>query len=335
MAALVRPERIRQITKCLLCLHAIDFPIFRRRIDSYLIYHSSLIAASFFLETSPTSLYVFPAGNMNHTWGFLSSSQALRQIFVVPFRTSRVGVLPFKPLRNSVQLRSFQQSHRLGLKEYRPPVLQSPRNYAIQAKFVQVVNEEGSLDPPTRLEDVIDSFDQSEFFVMQMRAGDEDSLPICKIFNKKAFSENEKAKAKLARVNHTPVKQMELNWAIDAHDFSHRQKQLTKFLEKDFKVEITLTTKKRKRGPTVDEIKHVMQGVLDTIKAAGARQTREMEGELGKQLKITAMKPKLLTEEEKQKQKQGGKKKNEGEKQNEEEQKKEGEKTDGEKEGDK
>jgi translation initiation factor IF-3 len=35
---------------------------------------------------------------------------------------------------------------------------------------------------------------------------------------------------------------------------------------------LLLTTKKRKRKPTVDEIKQVMQSVLDTIREAGGTQ---------------------------------------------------------------
>jgi translation initiation factor IF-3 len=155
------------------------------------------------------------------------------------------------------------------------------------------VNEENLLDPPTRLEDVLESFDHAEYFLMQVKEEDDDSLPLCKIIHRRTYLEKEKARTILARQNRTIIKQMEINWAIDAHDFSHRKKQLTKFLEKDCKVEITLTTKKRKRAPTVEEIKQTVQGVLDTIKAAGARQTSEMEGELGKQLKITARKVKM------------------------------------------
>jgi translation initiation factor IF-3 len=40
----------------------------------------------------------------------------------------------------------------------------------------------------------------------------------------------------------------------------------------------------------VDEIKQVMQSVLDTIREAGGTQTKAMEGEPGKQLSLTVMK---------------------------------------------
>ncbi|CAI7570638.1 unnamed protein product [Penicillium glandicola] len=213
---------------------------------------------------------------MNHTRGLMSSAQALRHIFITPIRTSRA--------------RFFQQSRWLELREYRNPVEKPPINEAIRAPFIQVVNDEGDLDPPTRLEDVLESFDHNEFFLLQVQEGDHDNLPICKVYNKKKVREYEKAKAKSARSTKVTLKQIELNWAIDAHDLSHRLKQLSTFLEKGRRVEILLTTKKRKRNPTVDEIKQVMQSVLDTIREAGGTQTKAMEGEPGKQLRITAQK---------------------------------------------
>ncbi|CAG8943121.1 unnamed protein product [Penicillium salamii] len=229
---------------------------------------------------------------MNHTRGFASCAQVLRQVFIAPTRPSRACILPLQSLRNGTQLRSFQQSHRLALKEYRPPVVQSPRNEGIGAPFVHIVNEEGSLGPKISLLDALDSFDRNESFLMQVKAATEDLPPICKLYNKKEHLKAQKTSEKAARASKSSTKQVELNWAIDAHDLSHRLKQLQKFLEKDHRVEIVLTTKRRKRNPTVPEIKHVVQSVLDTIQAAGARQTSEPEGELGKQLKFVAKRPK-------------------------------------------
>ncbi|CAG7926434.1 unnamed protein product [Penicillium olsonii] len=232
--------------------------------------------------------------NMNHTRSFASCAQVLRQVFIAPTRTSRVGTFPLKSLRNDVQFRSFQQSHRLQLKEYRPPIVQAPRNEAIGAPFIHIVNEEGSLGPKIPLLDALDTFDRNESFLVQVRAATDDMPPICKIHNKKEHQKAQKLFEKAARANKSSTKQVELNWAIDAHDLSHRLKQLQKFLEKDHKVEIVLTTKRRKRNPTVPEIKHVVQSVLDTIQAAGARQTKEPEGELGKQLKFVAKRTKQV-----------------------------------------
>ncbi|KAJ5361224.1 hypothetical protein N7541_002068 [Penicillium brevicompactum] len=236
---------------------------------------------------------------MNHSRGLASCAQVLRQVFITPVRPSRIGIQSLKPLRNDVQFRSFQQSHRLGLREYRPPVVQAPKNEAIGAPFIHIVNEQGQLGDPVTLLDALDLFDRKESFLVQVRGPSEGEIPICKIYNQKEYRQHQKALEKAARSNKTGIKKIELNWAVDSNDLSHRMKQLQKFLEKDFRVEILLTTKRKKRSPTVAEIKHVAQTVFDTIKAAGARQVSEPEGELGKQFRIAAKRPK-------QQQQQGG-----------------------------
>src|SRR4051812_32634381 len=79
------------------------------------------------LRSSHALLQNYPAINMGHTRGLVSSAQALRQIFVTPGRISRAGILP-NTLRNGVQIRFFQQSHFLSLREYRPPIQLPPKN---------------------------------------------------------------------------------------------------------------------------------------------------------------------------------------------------------------
>lgn len=274
-----------------------DFPIFSGPSTVQLTALYFIVANTIFLPPGELAsllrlLLHFPllADNMNHPRSLISSAQALRQVFIAPVRISRVSMLAFRPPQNVPQTRFFHQSRCLELRAYRPPVEKPPINEAIRASFVQVVNDEGDLDPPTRLEDVLESFDHAEFFLLQVQEGDNDNPPVCKVYNKKEVREHEKAKAKSARESKVIFKQIELNWAIDAHDLSHRLKQLSTFLEKGHRVEILLTTKKRKRSPTVDEIKQVMQSVLNTVREAGGTQTKAMEGEPGKQLRITAQK---------------------------------------------
>jgi translation initiation factor IF-3 len=158
---------------------------------------------------------------------------------------------------------------------------------------VQVVNEEGNLDEPQKLLDVLASFDRNKFFCIQVAAAAGPSKPpICKILNKKEYRESEKAKIKAAKSAAQSTKQVELNWAIDAHDLQHRLKQLATFLDKGRKVEVILTRKKHKRSATVDEIKNVMQSVMDTIREAGGTQIKPMEGEPGKHVILTVTKEK-------------------------------------------
>lgn len=181
---------------------------------------------------------------------------------------------------------------RYGSNATTPPAKSLIADEAIRAREVQLVDEAGDLEQPELLSTVLKSFDRRTFFLLQVSPGEPGQYPVCKILNKLEWRNHEKEKAKAAKAAKKLIKEMEFNWAIDAHDLQHRLRQLEKFLEKGRRVEILLTRKKHKRAPTVEEIKQVMQGVLDTVRAAGGTQTKAMEGEPGKQVKITVQKEK-------------------------------------------
>lgn len=226
---------------------------------------------------------------MTHTRGFVSIAQALRRTFIPPLNTTRAGLvqpLLLRPIQHGPQVRFLQHSRRLALAD----TDKAPINEAINAPYVQLVNEENSLEPPVRLSKVLASFDHREHFLVQVSPGAHDRPPVCKILNKKETRDREKARAKAAKASKVQVKQIELNWAIDAHDLAHRLKQLANFLDKGRRVEVVLTRKKGKRAATVEEIKHVMQSVLNTTKELGATQVKAMEGEPGKHVILTVKK---------------------------------------------
>ncbi|KAJ5682340.1 hypothetical protein N7462_005505 [Penicillium macrosclerotiorum] len=227
---------------------------------------------------------------MNHTWGLVSTAQALRQTFITPLRTPKASSLRLFALANGSQARFIQQTRRLAFPDKRTPPNTQIKDEAIGTRLVQIVDEEQGLRPPQRLAEVLASFDRSKFFLLQVSGATADRPPVCKILNKMEARQHEKAKAKSAKAGKTQLKQIELNWAIDAHDLSHRLKQLTNFLEKGRKVEVVMKRKRSKRPPTVDEIKQVIQSVLDTTREAGGTQVKTMEGEPGKQVIITVKK---------------------------------------------
>ncbi|KAL2865403.1 putative translation initiation factor IF3 [Aspergillus lucknowensis] len=227
---------------------------------------------------------------MAHTRGLVSTTQALRQIFLVPqttprvqfFRYCRIGTLPLPRLLHSN--RRFRQHPR-------PPTNNEQIiDEAIEASYVQVVNDEGRLDPPERLQSVLRSLKRPDSFLLQVSPGTRDQPPVCKIMDRVALQEHERAQAKAARTAKTSLKQMELNWAIDAHDLSHRLKQLTTFIEKGRTVELILTRKMGKRRPTLEEVKGLMDKVLQAVKDANAIQVSPMKGEPGKHLVLAVKK---------------------------------------------
>ena len=226
---------------------------------------------------------------MKHLRGLVSTAQALCQTFIAPLNTSRL-TRPPSVAKSFLQRRSFSHTHRLACPYARQATKTLIQDEDIRAPFIQIANEEGNLDPPVSLSEVLSSLDRSKFFLLQVSPAAPKQPPVCRILNKMEYQESEKAKMKAAKIPRVQTKQIELNWAIDAHDLSHRLKQLTTFLQKGRKVEIILTRKRHKRVPTVDEIKQVMQSVLETIKEAGGTQVKAMEGEPGKHVTITVKK---------------------------------------------
>ena len=231
---------------------------------------------------------------MKHIRNLISTTQALRHVFVAPLQAPRSQVLRHSAALTLNQSRLYHASPR-SLAIPRPPAQNADqgtqlRDEAIEAAVIQVVNEQGTLDPPARLNDVLRSFNRKENFLLQVSPTLKDRPTVCKIVNRIELRDHERAKAKAAHAAKVSTKQLELNWAINAHDLSHRLKQLTTFLDKGRKVEIILTRKKGKRSPNMEEIKHLMDSVIATVKEANAMQVRPMEGDPGKHVVLVVKK---------------------------------------------
>lgn len=224
--------------------------------------------------------------------------------------------------------RTFATTSPLRKREYgRGLQKQRPANDAIPYKWVKVVQEDGSLSEPQRLERVLRRMDL-ETHRLEMVArppaelkreaereakekegegegeGGEDvkkdtnawdindddiegEAAVCKIIDKEAARLAEEEVRKQARARAVSTKELELNWAIAAHDLEHKMRRMREFLGKGFTVEIILAKKRRGRPALREEA----QAVFDAVHAAveqvpGARQTKRMEGEVGGVVKL-------------------------------------------------
>ncbi|PWY73140.1 hypothetical protein BO94DRAFT_539019 [Aspergillus sclerotioniger CBS 115572] len=227
---------------------------------------------------------------MKHMRRLVPPTRALRQILLTPQPTFRPDFFRLGPRLNEVPSRFYSPTSSLFKFRGKSNPRALPQyilDEDIGSQFIQLVNENNSLNPPATLRETLRSVNRSEDCLLQVSAGPEGGFPICKIVNKFELREQAKEKAKAPRDG---LKQLELNWAIDSHDLSHRMKQLTTFLEKGRKVEVILTKKKRKRAPTVDEVKSLMERVLDTVREAKAVPVRPMEGEPGRHVVLVVKK---------------------------------------------
>ncbi|KAL2003095.1 hypothetical protein VTN02DRAFT_5039 [Thermoascus thermophilus] len=227
---------------------------------------------------------------MKHIRGFISTAQAFRRSFLHSPELTRSPLIEYGFPWRRAQLRFLQYSRSPAPNAAAPAKLGPIKDEDIPAQYVQVVNENGGLDPPVRKIDVLRSIQRPEYSLVQVSPGTDDAPPVCKILSRQFLKEQERAREKAAHAAKTAIKQIELNWAIDNHDLSFRLKQLVSFLDKGRKVEIILTRKKGKRAPTPEEVKNVMDNVFETIKEANAKQIKNMEGEPGKHVIITVKK---------------------------------------------
>lgn len=101
--------------------------------------------------------------------------------------------------------------------------------------------------------------------------------PICRILDKKAFAAAADAKAKAERRVKVARKELELNWAIAAHDLSHKLRQMTGFLLQGRVVQVQFARKKGGRTATLDEANALLRQVRAAATATGARESK-LEG---------------------------------------------------------
>ncbi|RAH65708.1 putative translation initiation factor IF3 [Aspergillus aculeatinus CBS 121060] len=222
---------------------------------------------------------------MKHMRSLLSTAQVLRQVFFPPQRLIRPQYLRPLPMGVRTMKWNRKDSQKTESKEAR-----LIKDEAIISEWIQMVNENNTLDPPIRRSTVLNNIDRSKEFLIKVSDGADGAPPVCKVVNKMDLREAERARAKAAHVTKTSFKQVELNWAIDNHDLSHRLKKITEFITKGFKLEVVLMRKKGKRAPTAEEVKNLMDKVVDTIKEANGMQIKPMEGEPGRAVTITVRK---------------------------------------------
>ncbi|KAL4738025.1 hypothetical protein BDV11DRAFT_190570 [Aspergillus similis] len=222
---------------------------------------------------------------MKHIRGLVSTTQALRQTFLLPQASRAPPRLQFNlnfPIQALSQTRFRYASSSSG-----PQGTGEIKDEDIQSDYVHVVGEDNKLSGPTKLITFLSGLQRPQQYLLQVQAGTRDRLPVCKVINRREAQERARAFAKAAKAAKKTVKQVELNWAIDPHDLAHRLKKISEFLEKGIQVEIILTRKRHKRPATDEEVKGVMEKILQAIKDANATQISPMEGEPGKRVVLT------------------------------------------------
>jgi translation initiation factor IF-3 len=228
--------------------------------------------------------------------------QALYRVFVQPAITTRTRPTTIlsisKPLTST---RTFTSSpSRLAAKG--PPAKRKQLwDEEIPARRIQLVDPTTEkLQEPQRLRDVLSTIDRKAYRIICVTpppAGDwsQEWIPTCKLQDKKAAYEAEKAKKKTAQVKQAAegTKTLELNWAIDTNDLGHRMKRMQDFLSQGKKVEIILARKKGGRKATAEECEELLQKIgLAAEEVKGTKELKKFEGKLAGMGNLTYEGPK-------------------------------------------
>ncbi|KAK7966061.1 translation initiation factor [Apiospora aurea] len=187
------------------------------------------------------------------------------------------------------------------------PISRFPTDNAIPYKFVKVADETGALSKPQRTSDVLATLDRQKYSLVmvapppepkedELEEGEEDvdenlsfqDMPlaepeaaICRLIDKYAYAKVAEEKEKEARRKKLNTKELELNWAIAAHDLSHKIGQLEAFLSKGKTVEVMLAKRRGGRVATREEGEALIERLEEAatgVRAVVAKREGEFPG---------------------------------------------------------
>ena len=245
---------------------------------------------------------------MKHVRNLVTTLEALRRVFHLPLislsplqcqlpRSTSLYTVQWRRITTFSGGRTFKTIGRFGPKNTQrgPPLDEDISSYQ-----VSIVDSEGSLKEPEALLKILHSIDRDKFFVVQVSPQEAPGIPVCKIVEKHAFRKAERAKSKAAKNPQATAKQLELSWGIGPNDLGHRLNKMQQFLKEGKRVEILVSPRKKTRSFTKDEAQVVVQRIRNRIaRIEGAKEWREMSGNVGESVTIYVEgKAKKATEEE-------------------------------------
>ncbi|KAK8101652.1 translation initiation factor IF-3 [Apiospora kogelbergensis] len=221
---------------------------------------------------------------MQHTRCLFSPARALQNVFLSS---------PDLSARRSMAAASSSIISRPATYLY-PRLFSTNGGVRMKQYWVKVADETGALSEPQRTSDILAGLDRKKWSLVMVapppelkeeeeEEGVEDSnlsfqdMPlaepkaaICRLIDKYAYAKVAEEKEKEARRKKLNTKEIELNWAIAAHDLGHRLTQLEGFLSKGKTVEVMLAKKRGGRLASKAEGEAIIEKIEETAASAGA-----------------------------------------------------------------
>lgn len=192
-----------------------------------------------------------------------------------------------------------------------------PRDLAIKVPFVHLRGLDGHISEKQRPQDIVNRLDRERYSLAMVwqppkpKPGEElekdknmPDWPVCVIIDRRAEAEALRAKAKEERRKKVTKKELEINWAMAAHDLGFRTRQLQKFLQKGCRVEVMLLQKKTKgaknsKQATQEECREMVRLIKEAVaEIPKVQEVKPMEGELGKVVRMIFQGPTPKKEKE-------------------------------------
>ncbi|KAF8539271.1 hypothetical protein BDD12DRAFT_838950 [Trichophaea hybrida] len=160
----------------------------------------------------------------------------------------------------------------------------------IPASTVHYIDKDGQFQGTVTLTSILNSIDRSQYHVVCVNPEAVDIPLICRVQSKTDIEEferlrfqNEKEKRKLKKEKnpHLITKEVELSWAISEHDLGHRMKKVRQFMEKGYKVSVTLGVKKGMSKQPLRTMHELLVRVRDECEQWG-RECVDPEGAVGR-----------------------------------------------------
>ncbi|PUU81450.1 hypothetical protein B9Z19DRAFT_1122075 [Tuber borchii] len=146
-----------------------------------------------------------------------------------------------------------------------------------------------------KFEDVINSFDRSEYILLCVNPSvvSQNEPPTCLLTSMAHFLERERREAEAAALallkrQKKPAittRVLEFTWAISEHDLAHKMKKMGEFMQKGYRVEVIVGTRKGMPKVKAEQAKELIAKIRETGIMFGKEWKKE-DGALGAQFTL-------------------------------------------------
>jgi translation initiation factor IF-3 len=186
---------------------------------------------------------------------------------------------------------AFTRAYRAPIPKHTPtPTPHRVENEAIPSDIVNYVDADGVFHADASVRGILRELDREKYTLVCVNPTAVDVPFVCKVLDREVVVKHdleryqnakENRKAKKGSKPQNVMKEIELSWAISDHDLEHRLKKVREFLEKGYRLDITIGTKKGMKK----KLRADMIALLDRIEEAclqWGKERSEPEGEVGR-----------------------------------------------------